>query len=307
MPHQPTPVHTAAPEKQVFDPKTRQTLLRLLAGVPGVVEAVRTASTGQVFRAVMSEKNAHLFKQATDGYYKPFLRESGRFAENVNLEAISPDYSKCFADLSLSITLAAIVAKLDNIRAAIEMVGKVMADANRGEVLGALDALASAGALTDPTERRHHLLGRCLDVEMALGKLAGQLKSHAQAMPSPETSWLSVLFDDGLAKASAAYAEVEQDMMVFTKGLRELTQSFQELDEPEMARTWMRRIALRLEEAALPDAVAKARLVPMGADGFAAEKRLAMLLPLITDLNSQASGSPVPSMTIEFDLKDLLA
>lgn len=305
MPHQTLPVHAADPEKHVLDPKTRQALLRLLAGVPGVVEAVRTASAGQTFRAVMSEKNAHLFKRTADGFHKTALHNGKHIVENVKLKEVFPDYAKSFSDLSLSMTLAAIVAKLDDIRAAIGRVETLIADANRGEVLGALDALASADALTDAAERRHHLLGRCLDVETALGKLAGQLKSHVGAMPNLEAPWLAGPFGDGLAEASAAYAEVEQDVAVFAKGLRELMHALRELNEPEMAKTWMRRMAARLEDVALPDAIARARLVPMPATGLGPEERLAFLLPLVTDLGSQAC-EPAP-ITVEFTATELLA
>lgn len=307
MPHEKTPVHATDPEPSDVDPKTRQALLRLLAGIPGVVEAVRTASAGQTFRAVMSEKNAHLFRQAADGYYKMPLHNGTSIVENVKLKAISPDYAKSIADLSLSITLAAIVAKLDAIQAGIGELATKVANIVRGETLGTLDALASAAAMTDPVERRHHMLGRCLDVETALGKLAGQLRSHVGAMPSSETHWLSGLFNDGLSKASSAYAEVEQDMAVFAKGLRELMHAVRELDESEMAKVWMHRIAERLEEAALPSAVNRARLVPMPAKGLGPEERLAMFLPLITDLNSKAFGNGVTPLTIEFDPVELQA
>lgn len=300
-------VHMAEPEKQALDPKTRQALIRLLSGIPGVVEAVRTASAGQTFRAVMSEKNAHLLKQAADGYFKPCLRETGQFVEIVNLEAVAPSYARSIADLSLSVTLAVIVVKLDAIQAGIGEIKRTSADVVRGETLGALDALASATAMTDPAERRHHRLARCLDVEAALGKLAGQLRSHVRAMPSQETPWYSGLFGNGIAEATAAYDEVEQDMAVFTKGLRELMQSLHELDELEMAKVWIHRIGARLEEVALPDAIARARLLPMPTKGLGPEQRLAAFLPIVTDLNSQALGVSVAPLTIEFDPMELQA
>ena len=307
MPHEQTPVHTSDAEQPTVDPKTRQALLRLLAGIPGVVEAVRSAIAGQMFRAVMSEKNAHLFKQAPDGFYKMGLHDGRHFVENVKLKAAPPDYAKCFADLALSITLAAIVAKLDSIQAGIEKIDEKLANMVRQETHGAVAALASAAALTDPNERRQHMLRECFNGEAALSKLVGQLRFHMRAMPSQHTHPLAGLFDDPIAEASNAFAKVEQDMAVFAKGLRELTCAFQELHEPESARVWMRRIAATLEDAALSEAIAKARLVPMPVRGLAAEKRLAMLLPVIKDLKSHSLDNSIPSLRIDFSSTELQA
>lgn len=307
MPHEQTPVHTSDAGQPAVDPKTRKALLRLLAGVPGIAEAVRSATAGQTFRAVMSETNAHLFKQAPDGFHKMGLHDGRHIVENVKLKAVSPDYAKSVADLSLSMSLAAILAKLDAIQAGIGEIEKLVSNTFRYEALGALAALASASALSDPIERRHHMLARCLDAETALGKLVGQLRSHVRAMPGLQTRWLALLHDDGLAKASTAYAEVRQDMAVFAKGVRELMHAFQEVDEPEMAKAWMRQIAARLDEAALSDAIAKARLVPMPAQGLEPAEQLALFLPLVADLSSQALGAGSTLLTIEFDPKELQA
>ena len=83
------PFHVGEQEK---DQANRQRILGLVAKIPGLIDVGRQHSPGNAFRVVMSKENAHLFKQAADGAWKPYLHNGKHFVENVDLFPVPPDY-----------------------------------------------------------------------------------------------------------------------------------------------------------------------------------------------------------------------
>jgi hypothetical protein len=161
----------------------RQRVLALLATVPTIVDAARKLSAGDVFRVVMTKENAHLFKQAADGTYKPFLHNGKHFVENVDLVRVSPDYVGAISDVALMANMVAIAAKLEAIEVSVRNIARLMADTQTGKVKGALHALALARKLKDPAERRAQSISAGRDLVSELGALTGQLRAHITAMP----------------------------------------------------------------------------------------------------------------------------
>ena len=220
----------------------RQRVLRLLANVPTFVDAVRKLSAGDVFRVVMSKENAHLFKQGVDGAYKPFLHNGKHFVENVDLMRVSPDYVGAVSNVALMVNMAAIAAKLEAIEVGVRNIARLMADTQRGRVKGALDALALARALADLAERRTQMISAGRHVVIELGALTGQLRAHIAAMPKETTGLLDGFFGSGFADANAAYEQVEDDVVLLIDGVRALLRTYQDLEEPAVAREAIGRI-----------------------------------------------------------------
>lgn len=247
------------------DTPQREHVLRFLANVPTFVDAVRKLSAGEVFRVVMSNENAHLFKQAADGAYKPFLRDGGRFVENVDLIKVSPDYLGAISNVALMVNMAAIAAKLDAIEVGVRNIARLMADTQRGKVKGALDALALSRALADPAERRSQMIAAGHDLVIELGALTGQLRAHIAAMPKETTGWFDGFFGTGFAEANAAYEEVADDVALLIDGVQVLLRTYRDLSEPAVAKEAISRICDGVKQAGLPNAIRKARLLPFSA------------------------------------------
>jgi hypothetical protein len=281
----------------------RRLVLRLLANVPTFVDAVRKLSAGDVFRVVMSKENAHLFKQGADGVYKPFLHNGKHFVENVDLMRVSPDYVGAVSNIALMVNMAAIAAKLEAIEVGVRNIARLMADTQRGRVKGALDALALARALTEPAERRTQMISAGRDVVIELGALTGQLRAHISAMPKETTGLLDGFFGSGFADANAAYEEVRDDVGLLIDGVRVLLRTYQDLEEPAVASEAVGRILDGVKQAGLPDAIRKARLLPLAA-ATTPEGYLSAFLDAVNDMDTNLlridqSNRPLIAMDIK--------
>ena len=255
----------------------------------------------------MSDGNAHLFKQSADGTWKPYLRDGGRFVENVDLIAIPPDFAKVFADISTSTTLAAITAKLDAIKISVENLTRQHAEVERGNVQGAIIALDGAGSYRDPEERRHHMLARSGDLTQAIGGLIGLLNAHLQAMPRHPTGVFDGIWKSGVDDARRAYSEVAIDIDLVTMALLKLLNALQELGEYDSAatqlglfRSWFKTIDLAL-------ASERSRLVPAPQGSIPAEVRLRGFQAAIAAISEHMSPSNGGMLSVEFDVAEVAA
>lgn len=290
------------------DKPQRQLVLRLLANVPTFMDAVRKLSAGDTFRVVMSRENAHLFKQAADGAWKPYLRNGKHFVENVDLMRVSPDYVGAISNVGLMVNMAAIAAKLETIEVGVRNIARLMADTQRGKVKGALDALALSRALTDPAERRTQMISASRDVVKELGTLTSQLRAHIAAMPEKKTGIFDGFFGDGLAAAKAAYEQVEDDVWLLIDGVRALLRTYQEIKEPAMAREAIDLVLARVKQAGLTDAIRKARLIPIQG-AVVAELYLGSFFDAVTvmDANLCRLNEPDrPLIVMDFKPEELL-
>ena len=273
------------------DVSNRQALLNLLRKVPDLVHIARKLSSHDVFRVVMSETNAHLFKQAKDGTWKPFLRDSKGFVENVDLVKASPDFARAVADLNLMVNMAAIAAKLESIQRGIEGIQNVIANTQRGKVTGALNALALAHGFSQPAERRLKTIDACQVIVIELGGLIGQLKSHIGSMPSETTGFFEGFFGSKQAEADKAYQQVQADVNLLTTGVGQLLRAYNELGEPNVARAALTQVVSKLKEVSFSDAVRKARLLPYSRDRVSPEDRLAMFHESFTMMEARIVAS----------------
>ncbi len=262
----------------------RQQLMRLLANVPTFMDAVRKMSPGNVFRVVMSKENAHLFKQGADGAYRPFLHNGKHFVENVDLVRASPDYVGAVSNVALLVNMAAIAAKLEAIEIGVRNISRLLADTQRGRVKGALDALALARVLADPAERRIQMISAARDIVIELGALTGQLRAHISAMPKETTGFFDGFFGSGFDAANTAFEQVQDDVSLFIDGVRDLLRAYQDLEEPNVAREAMGRILDGVKQASLPEAIRKARLLPLRTNAALPEAYLSSFLDAVSDI-----------------------
>lgn len=283
MENLPVPVHVGSEEA---DAPKRQEILKFLASLPGFMKTVRALSSPGTFRVIMSAENAHLFQQAADGTFKPFLREGGKFVENVDLIRVAPDYAGALANVSMMANMATIAAKLESIEIGVRNVSRLLSDTKRGEVRAAIDALAEARAWEDPAERRDEIRSAARTLRISIGALSGQLKSHITAMPEPETGWLQGFFVNGISKATDAFDDVNADIALLIPGISALLRAYDELNEPAVAREAIERILASITEAKLPDAARKARLVPFEINAPPPEARIASLIDSVPLMRS---------------------
>lgn len=269
-----TPEDIIAISDQPEDAWLREQVLQYLRRVPGFVKTAQKFIHSDGYRVLVSEQNAHLFKRAADGTFKPFLREGGRFVENVDLVKIGPDYVSAISNLISTINMAAIARELSSIKAGIIDITILLANVQRGQVRGARLALGQARELSDPTERRREMLAACRGLITGLGSLTGQLKSHIGQMPKAETGFFDGFFSSGLDEAEAKYQQVRYDIAVIKDGIADLMHAYGELKEPAAARKVMSDIMLGLEEASLPTAICRARLIPKPQNDVAPESFL---------------------------------
>ena len=281
------PQDTPHVAEDAHDSSSRRAVLNLLRKVPELVHIARNLAGGDVFRVVMSEKNAHLFKQAKDGTWKPFLRDSKGFVENVDLVKAPPDFARAVSDLNLMVNLAAIAAKLETIQRGIDNIQNVIANTQRGKVKGSLDGLALAREFSLPAERRLKMIDACQDIVIELGGLVGQLHSHTESMPNETTGFFEGFFGSKQAEAGKAYQQVQADVDLLTVGVGQLLRAYEELGEPTVARTALAQVVGRLKEVRLSEAVRKARLLPYSRAGVSPEDRLAMFQEVFTLLQTR--------------------
>lgn len=253
------------------DSASRIQIIRWLQHLPHITDGLKKLAPSDTFRVIMSPENAKFFKQAADGSYKPFLRNGGKFVENVDLRKVSPDHLGAASSLLLSVNMAAIAADLNAIKMGVHDLSALISDSLRGEVYGTISAVRQAKALRDPTERRRETLGACRDLSTQLGKLSGQLKAHVNAMPEPKTGIFDGFLGSGLNEADAKWREVEQDLLLLRDGLTTLLGTYNEIGEPGAARQALSGILKALRSVDLPNAARKARLVRMPAASLAPE------------------------------------
>lgn len=244
------------------DKPVRQNVMRHLGTIPGLLQTMRQAGGQGTFRVIMSSENAHLFKQGADGLFKPFLRDGGKFVENVNLAKVTPDYSRLVTDLAAQMQMASIMAKLDRIEHAVERVGNDNQDARRNDVAGGIVALNVARSLNGKQERRNQMLLACNNATTALTVLTGQLKSNIKTMPSEKGSLLEGFFNDKLEDAQKAFNAVTADIAMIAMGCKAVLSAYEELGERAAAKVAFASFLKDIDASGLEDAARKARLVP---------------------------------------------
>lgn len=268
------------------DTPHRQQLIHLLANVPTLMDAVRKMSAGKLFRVVMSKENAHLFKQSADGAYKPFLHNGKHFVENVDLVRASPDYVGAVSNIALLMNMAAVAAKLEAIEVGVRNISRLLADTQRGRAKGALDALALARVFSNPTERRSQMIAAARDAVIELGALTGQLRAHVSAMPRETTGLFDGILRTGFIEANLAFEQVRDDVSLLIDGVGALLRAYVDLEEPSVAREAIGRILDGVRQAALPDAIRKARLLPLRANVVPPEIFICSFLDAVTDMET---------------------
>lgn len=290
--------------EQAKDQANRQRILGLVAKIPGLIDAGRRLSPGKAFRVVMSEGNAHLFKQAADGAWKPHLHNGKHFVENVDLFPIPPDYAGIISSISMMLNMAVIAGKLEAIEVGVQNINRLLVDRQRGKVKGALDALSWSRALENPDERRQQMLSACRDVIIELRALASQLSSNIAAMPNEETGLLKGFIGDGIARAQAAHEQVEDDIDQLIRATSLLLRACDDLGEPRATTAALSGIVEGLREAGLPDAIRKSRLLPYKANNRAPEQRLQIFLDSIESMHANSpDGERWKREPISIDIK----
>jgi hypothetical protein len=276
----------------------RNYALDIISRMPSLVASIRRLSKGSVFRVVMSEKNAHLFKQGKDGFWKPFLHDGKKFKENVNLAKVPPDCGQMVTDLALQVNMAVIAIKLEAIEIGVQNIARLIANTQRGKVKGRLDALAAAQALVDPVERRGQMISACRELIAEVGALTGQLKSHVIAMPTETTGLLDGFFGSGLDRAKSAYEEVEYDVSALIQAVNAFLSACRYIREAAFAREALTRIISGLKEASLSDGARKARLVPVANQGIPPEQQLMNFLDAVELMDHRLLVSSKPGQAL---------
>ncbi len=287
----------------------RQVVLGLLANVPSFVNAIHNLPAGDTFRVLISKENAHLFKQGADGVYKPFLHNGKRFVENVDLIKVPPNYIETIANVTLMVSLATIAVKLDALKVSIRNIARLMADTQRGRATGALDALALARSLANPAERRSSALSASQNLVIELGALIGQLRAHIVEMPKETTGWFDGVFGTGFEDATSAYEQVEDDIALLIKCIRELLLTYHDLNEPTVAKEAIRRICYDIKQAGLTDAIRKSRLLPFREGVAVPEVFLESFFDAVTAMDSNLLRYDQPErlfIAVNFKPEELL-
>jgi hypothetical protein len=271
----------------VADAPKRSEVLGLLSRVPALIDTVKKLGSSETFRVVMSEKNAHLFKQAADGTWKPVLREGGKIAEHVDLVRMGPEFIGAASNVLLTVNMAAIASKLAAIEAKVDHLGNLTVFTQRSRVQGVLDSLALACALSNPIERRSQMLIACGNVMAEVIATSGQLKSHIMAMPNETTGWFDGIFDTNFEAATAAFKPVREDMQAIADGTSALLTVYAELNEPAVAREALARVVTAVQAAGMDDAIRKARLLPVSKGSIAPEASLKVFAAAVDDVSNR--------------------
>lgn len=290
------------------DHANRRTILDMLLDIPGFLQAAKALSPSETFRAVMSAENAYLFKQAADGTYKPFLREGGKFVENVDLIQVSPDYAAALSDLALRLNMVAVAARLEAIRVEVANLALVFANVVRGQVSASTQRAVEARHWSSPLERREEFRSASGVLRVAIGELIGQLDAHLKAMPEAQTGWLDGFFGDNLKVSATAFDEVDADLKVLSEAIAVLLRTYDILDEPAVARAALLDISSRLSLLDLKHASQKALLVPFKG-GLSPEQRLAKFdeaLSRLAVFSEQQVLAPV-SVSVDLTYEEIIA
>ena len=293
----PTPIGGGTQDK-----RTKDALGRLLLNVPEMAQALRASVVQDTFRIVMSNENAHLFKAGADGLYKPFLREGGKFVENVNLAKVAPDFGRLVAELARQVQMAAIMAKLDRIERAVERVSDENQAARRNAVVGRIEAITVQSALVNEEDRRRLTLQLCSECIGDLKVLAGQLKSNIAAMPSEKGGLFEGWFADRREDARKQYAAVQTDIAVLAKGCRAVLDTYEGLGEPHAARVAFGQFLDTINSLDLDQAFRRARLVAGEKDKPAPETLIVQFQEANIGLATALLPAPQPQPGLELQL-----
>jgi hypothetical protein len=214
----------------------RRQTIRLLRQVPSFVKALRDFAPSDAFRVIVNKDKAHLFKEAADGFYKPYLHNGKKFVGNVDLAKISPDHIALVSGLLSNLNMAVMAAELSAIKVEVRDLNDLISNISRGGGIGEIGAIKSARKLKNSAEKRREMLGACRDLSVKLRTLIGQMKAHVSAMPKVKNGLLEGFFNSGLDDATAKYLQVEEDLAVLKDGMAALLDAYAELDEPDAAR-----------------------------------------------------------------------
>lgn len=298
------------------DPVARTDIIEFLQHLPNLMGSLKSFAPSDSFRVIISAENAHLFRQAAAGTYKPFLRDGGKFVENVSLKKLPPDTLGAVSNLLMTANMAAIAADLSAIKIDVRDLGKLLSDTTRGGVSGAINSVEQARASADATERRRETLGACRDLSAQLGVLTGQLKAHAAAMPEAETRIFHGFFGSGLDEVDAKWREVEADLVLLKDGLRTVLSTYSRLNEPASARVALSGFIKGLKSVNLTKAAQKARLVPLRKQNppreqnMAPEEVILMFARAVENLDRRLFASPdapqILPITADFKSEEVL-
>jgi hypothetical protein len=287
----------------------RSELLRVLRQVPGFLNVVqKLASDGELYRVLVSKENAALVREGADGLVKPWLMRNGRFVENVNLVRVPPDINGAVAMLAIQAALAEVSAELDQIKRGVNDLAKLITQANRGGLTGAITALEVAHQLGDPGTRRDRILSESGHVLIQLGTVIGQLAAHIQEMPVAETGFFDGWDGDWKDKAEKAHERVRGDFAVIAEGMRCVVAAYWDLSEYKAAHVAFKKIRADLVDAGLAIASERARLLPYVGSGAAPEEVYARFIaasPQVEEkLRGIVEGTP-PALELTFDLDEI--
>lgn len=82
-------------------------------------------------------------------------------------------------------------------------------------------------------------------------------------MPKETTGLFDGFFGSGFDAANTAFEQVQDDVSLLIDGVRVLLRTYQDLEEANVAKEAIGRILDGVKQAALPDAIRKARLLPL--------------------------------------------
>ena len=286
----------------VQDEPKRIDLIRALAAIPGFLEPLKKLVSERGFTVVMSEGNAHLFQANADGIYKPFLREGGKFVENVDLKKMPFDYAGLVANAASQAQMAMVMKKLDTITAIVSRTGNEMRDTNRAKVEGRVTSLHVARELRQPEERRERILSACDDLVTDLTVLAAQLRSSINAMPSEKVGWLDGWSGTRLSEADAAFKDVAADITAIRLGCQTVLGAYAELGETAAARRALSGLMTAMARCDMDALGQRARIVKAAEGAEPIWQQVSRFRQGMTALGDEVGALPTQPALIRFEL-----
>jgi hypothetical protein len=292
-------------ERLVRDPFYRANLFALLRQIPGFAVGLNNAvSDGNLYRVVVSKENADLLRQETGWIVRPYLRRNGRFVENVRLvRAVPPDLAGTLFQLSIQAGITELYGQLARLSRQVAQLTALTAQANRGQLQGALDAIDTHLKLHDPEQRRAQTIMSAGNAMVALGGLIGQMQAHVDMMPEAKTTFRDGWDSKWTDKAKAAYNEVRGDFALILCGFQRVLAAYCTLGEYDAAYRAFESFAQGIERAGLQAAWERSRPLPYSAEN-APEEAFSRFLASRHYLTNIAAGQ-VP-LELEFTLEELL-
>jgi hypothetical protein len=307
----------AAAQRAGFSPELcekirliRHEVLATLKQVPGFISAAQRMAEGSLYRVLVSEEHAHLFRESADGIVKPSLRDAhGQFVENIDLIRVPADIAGAIAAIAVQAALAEISAKFDMVFTAVDNLNELVRAANRGGLQGAIDALEVARRLRDDGERRRQVLDVCQQVLGELGTVIEQIRTEVTQMPSEDSDFWVGWNADRIVEADKPYIHVRDDFAVVVEGLQRVVASYLELGEFASGATAFTRVSSRLD-ASIRQAAERARLLPYPREGNGPERVFEDFLisqpTAEARLDALAAGVR-PVLTLEIDRAESVA